>query len=172
MKNNFDIDKIEKKTPYPLPQNFFEDMQKQVLDNIQTENYTNQKNNTYSTWYWAAALLILGSIIWVWLRPVDSTSSQDTIASTTSTIQPPMQNIEPKRAPLKTEKSVEQNLTSKPQVHQKEKQIESYTNINEHNIKTHKIAKESTDFILANIDPDEIKEVTQNIEQDLYLDLY
>ena len=65
----FNIDKLEKKTPYQITENFFEEMQRNVLNKIESKSY--KKTKTFRLNYSvitsiAAALVLVFGFTFLW----------------------------------------------------------------------------------------------------------
>lgn len=171
-----DIDHLDKKMPYDIPEGFFDDFQEQVISKIQPRKQEKTPIFRLKSWHWAAAVVcLIGSLI-LFLQNTDFQNNEPQIAVTNSSITAPNTGLkETITAPIATTTAPEKenfnpDLTLTEKVHQRDetkpKPIPQTPPAKAH------LGKENADFILASFTPKEVNEVTQNIEQDIYLDLY
>ena len=171
----FDLDKLERKTPYKVPENFFEEMQANVLKN--TTNKEKKETKVFRLHFSAvasiaAALALIFGFTFLWK------TNQAYITTPTNT-----DSMVIVKTP--TEESnvfKNQDLTTVSEVHQVAKEIQKQADIinntttntdNASNIKTPaKTADLNYDQLLNSLTDEELKELSKNTDQDIYLELF
>ena len=171
----FDLDKLERKTPYKVPENFFEEMQANVLK--QTTNKEKKETKVFRLHFSAvtsiaAALALIFGFTFLWK------TNQAYITTPTNT-----DSMVIVKTP--TEESnvfKNQDLTTVSEVHQVAKEIQKQVDIisnttnntgNASNIKTPaKTADLNYDQLLNSLTDEELKELSKNTDQDIYLELF
>ena len=171
----FDLDKLERKTPYKVPENFFEEMQANVLK--QTTNKEKKETKVFRLHFSAvtsiaAALALIFGFTFLWK------TNQAYITTPTNT-----DSMVIVKTP--TEESnvfKNQDLTTVSEVHQVAKEIQKQADIinntttntdNASNIKTPaKTADLNYDQLLNSLTDEELKELSKNTDQDIYLELF
>ena len=171
----FDLDKLERKTPYKVPENFFEEMQANVLK--QTTNKEKKETKVFRLHFSAvtsiaAALALIFGFTFLWK------TNQAYITTPTNT-----DSMVIVKTP--TEESnvfKNQDLTTVSEVHQVAKEIQKQADIisntttntgNASNIKTPaKTADLNYDQLLNSLTDEELKELSKNSDQDIYLELF
>lgn len=172
---NFNLEQIDKKTPYQIPENFFEEMQGNVLDKIAKKPKKETKifklNFTMVTSL-AAALAIIFGFTFLWktnqteiTKPVEiaqNTISQTTKTSDTKSIETPLEKLDVSTISdiHKTAQSIENQTTEK---------VNLNANSTEKSIAT---SDENYEQLLNSLSDDELKELSKNTDQDIYLELY
>ena len=171
---NFNLDNLEKKTPYQIPENFFEEMQGNVLQNIEKKPVKKTKVfrlNFSVVTSLAAALAIIFGFTFLWktnqtdiTKPVEV--AQNTISQPTKNDTKPVENSLTKvdAATIsdiqKTAESIEKQATEK---------VSLNTTNTEKSIAT---SDENYDQLLNSLSDEELKELSKNSDQDIYLELY
>lgn len=171
----FDLDKLERKTPYKVPENFFEEMQANVLK--QTTNKEKKETKVFRLHFSAvtsiaAALALIFGFTFLWK------TNQAYITTPTNT-----DSMVIVKTP--TEESnvfKNQDLTTVSEVHQVAKEIQKQADIINNtttntgtasNIKTPaKTADLNYDQLLNSLTDEELKELSKNSDQDIYLELF
>ena len=171
----FDLDKLERKTPYKVPENFFEEMQANVLK--QTTNKEKKETKVFRLHFSAvtsiaAALALIFGFTFLWK------TNQAYITTPTNT-----DSMVIVKTP--TEESnvfKNQDLTTVSEVHQVAKEIQKRADIVSNtttntgttsNIKTPaKTADLNYDQLLNSLTDEELKELSKNTDQDIYLELF
>ena len=171
---DFNIDKLEKKTPYQIPENFFEEMQRNVLNKIESKSY--KKTKTFRLNYSvitsiAAALVLVFGFTFLWkTNQTDISKNSDTVS-----------NNHPKTT-VNQENNSNNSLenTDIATIQDIQKTIKTVEETNAINAKTN---PEKTNPVIANTDEnyeqllnslseDELTELTKNSDHDIYLELY
>ena len=171
---NFNLDNLEKKTPYQIPENFFEEMQGNVLQKIENNPVKQTKVfrlNFSVVTSLAAALAIIFGFTFLWktnqtdiTKPVEV--AQNTISQPTKNDTKPVENSLTKvdAATIsdiqKTAESIEKQATEK---------VSLNTTNTEKSIAT---SDENYDQLLNSLSDEELKELSKNSDQDIYLELY
>lgn len=171
----FDLDKLERKTPYKVPENFFEEMQANVLK--QTTNKEKKETKVFRLHFSAvtsiaAALALIFGFTFLW-----KTNKAD-ITTPTNT-----DSMVIVKTPTKESNIFKnQDLTTVSEVHQVAKEIQKQADIisntttntgNASNIKTPaKTADLNYDQLLNSLTDEELKELSKNTDQDIYLELF
>lgn len=172
---NFDLDKLERKTPYKIPDNFFEDMQTNVLK--KTVNQEKKSAKVFKLHFSAvtsiaATIVLLFGFAFLWKTnqtDMVTTSHIDSIESV---------DLKPNEIP-NTDKN---NAVSASEPTQKSDAASQSQNITEKNIaisnddNSIKTESKSTDLnyeqLLNSLSDEELKELSKNTDQDLYLELF
>ena len=171
----FDLDKLERKTPYKVPENFFEEMQANVLK--QTTNKEKKETKVFRLHFSAvtsiaAALALIFGFTFLWK------TNQAYITTPTNT-----DSMVIVKTPAKESNVFKnQDLTTVSEVHQVAKEIQKQADIisntttntgNASNIKTPaKTADLNYDQLLNSLTDEELKELSKNSDQDIYLELF
>ena len=171
----FDLDKLERKTPYKVPENFFEEMQANVLK--QTTNKEKKETKVFRLHFSAvtsiaAALALIFGFTFLWK------TNQAYITTPTNT-----DSMVIVKTPTKESNVFKnQDLTTVSEVHQVAKEIQKQADIisntttntgNASNIKTPaKTADLNYDQLLNSLTDEELKELSKNTDQDIYLELF
>lgn len=172
---NFNLNNLEKKTPYQIPENFFEEMQGNVLQKIENKPVKETKNfrlNFSVVTSLAAALAIIFGFTFLWkTNQTDITKPAEVVQNTVS--EPTMKNdtkpVENSLTKLdvatisdiqKTAESIEKQSTEK---------VSLNTTTTEKSIAT---SDENYEQLLNSLSDEELKELSKNSDQDIYLDLY
>lgn len=161
---NFNLDHLQKKTPYPVPESFFSEIQENVLKEVIKPQKKQTKffalNSSFITSFAAALALILGfAFLWKTNQTeiTKSTDKEDTIAvrndlkkaiSTTKTQGELMDFQKP-------------NTFKSPENHSSAKELIASSD-NDSNY----------DQLLNSLTDEEITELTKDNDQDIYLELY
>ena len=171
----FDLDKLERKTPYKVPENFFEEMQANVLKN--TTNKEKKETKVFRLHFSAvtsiaAALALIFGFTFLWK------TNQAYITTPTNT-----DSMVIVKTPAKESNIFKnQDLTTVSEVHQVAKEIQKQADIVSNtttntgttsNIKTPaKTADLNYDQLLNSLTDEELKELSKNSDQDIYLELF
>lgn len=171
----FDLDKLERKTPYKVPENFFEEMQANVLK--QTTNKEKKETKVFRLHFSAvtsiaAALALIFGFTFLWK------TNQAYITTPTNT-----DSMVIVKTPTKESNVFKnQDLTTVSEVHQVAKEIQKQADIisntttntgNASNIKTPaKTADLNYDQLLNSLTDEELKELSKNSDKDIYLELF
>lgn len=171
----FDLDKLERKTPYKVPENFFEEMQANVLKN--TTNKEKKETKVFRLHFSAvtsiaAALALIFGFTFLWK------TNQAYITTPTNT-----DSMVIVKTPAKESNIFKnQDLTTVSEVHQVAKEIQKQADIISNtttntgtasNIKTPaKTADLNYDQLLNSLTDEELKELSKNSDQDIYLELF
>lgn len=171
---NFNLDNLDKKTPYKIPENFFEEMQGNVLKKIEKKPHKEAKvfrlNYSVVTSLAAALALIFGfTFLWK-TNQADISKNSDTVS-----------NNQPKTT-VNQENNSNNPLenTDIATIQDVQKTIKKVEETNAINAKTN---SEKTNPVIANTDDnyeqllnslseDELTELTKNSDHDIYLELY
>jgi hypothetical protein len=179
---NLDIEKLERKNIYQIPDNFFEEMQMKVLAGTAPKKEAKiiKMNWVYSAA--AAVAMIFGITFFVSQK--DNNNEQTTlkteIASNGNDVVTNSNSVdEPKKEAVVAYQTLEKDLTNVVASNQKEK---SAPKISIENNKSSVIVQKNTpntqnseaqvDQILANFSSADLADLGKNVEQDVYLDLY
>lgn len=196
---NIDLDQIKERQLYKMPDAFFEELQEKVLERtvFQQESLPLTPPKTpFRRWVFAAAAcfaVISGSVLISQYNEIQEPSATASHAST---------NIIPEKrftVPNKLDEGKTRNLVENNSVEKSSQNPQEYVSFNNkgnhHNKASHapndpslpvetqiaakqgNITKASTteaqiDVLLASFSPEELALLAQNIEQDVYLDLY
>lgn len=160
----FNIEKLERKMPYELPENLFEEIQKNVLD--KTLPKKEAKVFSLQKMWWAAAAIImfigLGSVLRTGSTPevqvVQSKVSTPAIDNTKNTAEEDIV--------LQEVKEVEEKLVLTP-----EKPVASIAKKEEPKPTVSK-EKENLDELMKSFSDEELKALTSSVDHDVYMDLY
>lgn len=171
----FDLDKLERKTPYKVPENFFEEMQANVLKN--TTNKEKKETKVFRLHFSAvtsiaAALALIFGFTFLWK------TNQAYITTPTNT-----DSMVIVKTPAKESNIFKnQDLTTVSEVHQVAKEIQKQADIVSNtttntgttsNIKMPaKTADLNYDQLLNSLTDEELKELSKNSDQDIYLELF
>ena len=166
----FDLDKLERKTPYKVPENFFEEMQANVLK--QTTNKEKKETKVFRLHFSAvtsiaAALALIFGFTFLWKTnqtDITKPATEDTIAvnSTTNDQTNSVKN------------NANNNYTETQKINSEPKQevAQNETTIIAEQIMNSKNTNENYEQLLNSLTDEEITELTNNLEQDIYLELY
>ena len=171
----FDLDKLERKTPYKVPENFFEEMQANVLK--QTTNKEKKETKVFRLHFSAvtsiaAALALIFGFTFLWK------TNQAYITTPTNT-----DSMVIVKTPTKESNVFKnQDLTTVSEVHQVAKEIQKQADIVSNtttntgttsNIKMPaKTADLNYDQLLNSLTDEELKELSKNSDKDIYLELF
>lgn len=195
---NFDIEKLERKMPYSIPEDFFTEMQANVLAKTVQASPIISENNTAvlkkNNWMYAAAAAIAGIFGTTYVMNQNNAPAEKNTLQTPASIATASDPVVQKEAentiavaekaetPAPEEhKALETDLTSSEVSHPKtESRKSAVNNIAKSNIvtpeiKTEPIAKNTTpklEEILEEMPETALAELGKNTEQDIYLDLY
>ena len=163
----YDIEKLERKTPYELPENVFEEVQKNVLEKTLPRKET--KVFSLQKIWWAAAAIILfiglGSVLRTGSNP-ETQVAQSKVSTPTPTIDN-TKNTDVEDIVLQEVKEVEEKLVAtpeKPAVAIAKKEEQKPVNISKE--------KENLDEVLNSFSDEELKALTSTVDHDVYMDLY
>ncbi|SEG19311.1 hypothetical protein SAMN05421847_1688 [Halpernia humi] len=187
---NFDIEKLDRKTPYDLPENTFAEIQRNVFDKVEIKKET----PIFSLkWIYAAAAVILLIVSANFLINFNKNDGSQNVKMASKNVVVPQENSEvqsfaqttEKPAVEKTEKA---NLTSTPISHHtanhqlaKNENSKSVKSADLVAVKANTSKTKTTimppteaqiDEVLNGFSSAEIASLSNNSEQDVYLDLY
>lgn len=176
---NLDIEKLERKNSYEVPNDFFTKMQENVL-----KETTQKKEAKIFKLNWAysaaaAVALFFGITFFVNQNNNDASNAKNAIANNNSSaIRSTLPNNKVKTEEAIAYENFEQDLTSVVEKDQTNEVAIASTSTNE-NQPAEVIKKEAVknseiqvDQILANFTSAELADLGKNTEQDIYLDLY
>ena len=168
----FNIDKLEKKMPYQIPENFFEEMQQNVLNEIERKPIKKTKvfrlNYTVITSIAAALALVFGfTFLWK--------TNQTQMDKPTEVVAATMPNDNQKI--INTNSLENTDVATIEEVQKTIKNIEQTGNTTETKTNTGKIAstnapEESYNELLNALSDAELTEIATNTDHDIYLELY
>ena len=167
---DFNIEQLAKKTPYKIPENTFEEMQENVLNKTVRKKEHHPKifkiNFSMVTSIAAALALIFGfTFLWKTNQTdITKPATEDTIAvnSTTNDQTNSVKN------------NANNNYTETQKINSEPKQevAQNETTIIAEQIMNSKNTNENYEQLLNSLTDEEITELTNNLEQDIYLELY
>ncbi len=176
---NLDIEKLERKNSYEVPNDFFTKMQENVL-----KETTHKKEARIFKLNWAysaaaAIALLFGITFFVNQNNNDASNAKNAIANNNSSaVKSTLSNNKVKTEEAIAYQNFEQDLTSVIENDQKNEVaiVSTFKNdnqpaevINKEAVKNSEI---QVDQILANFTSAELADLGKNTEQDIYLDLY
>ena len=167
---DFNIEQLAKKIPYKIPENTFEEMQENVLNKTVRKKEHQPKifkiNFSMVTSIAATLALIFGFTFFWKTNQTDITkpATEDTIAvnSTTNDQTNSVKN------------NANNNYTETQKINSEPKQevAQNETTIIAEQIMNSKNTNENYEQLLNSLTDEEITELTNNLEQDIYLELY
>ena len=168
----FNIDKLEKKTPYQIPENFFEEMQRNVLNKI--ESKSNKKTKTFRLNYSvitsiAAALVLVFGFTFLWKTNQTQIDKPKEVIATT--VPDNHQNA------INSKLLENTDVATIEEVQKTIKSVEQANNTTESKKNTVKIASASSEEknyneLLNALSDAELAEIATNSDHDIYLELY
>ena len=186
-----DIEKLNRKTPYPEPsENFFKQMQANVISQTVGQNPVVVKKEAKVfelnfKWMAAAAVILIGGITAFFSLNNNTEVSMAQQAPIVDSVYEIEQPIQKPSADLLAENiiSVEtQNEISKPKIlknnqalsasKSKVSSVETMTDRQDYAVAAKTGSKMDVEKVLAAFTPDQLKDIDRNSEQDVYLDLY
>ena len=168
----FNIDKLEKKMPYQIPENFFEEMQQNVLNEIERKPIKKTKvfrlNYTVITSIAAALALVFSFTFFLKTNQTQIDKPAEVVAAT-------MPNDNQKI--INTNSLENTDVATIEEVQKTIKNIEQTGNTTETKTNTGKIAstnapEESYNELLNALSDAELTEIATNTDHDIYLELY
>lgn len=168
----FNIDKLEKKMPYQIPENFFEEMQQNVLNEIERKPIKKTKvfrlNYTVITSIAAALALVFSFTFFLKTNQTQMDKPTEVVAAT-------MPNDNQKI--INTNSLENTDVATIEEVQKTIKNIEQTGNTTETKTNTGKIAstnapEESYNELLNALSDAELTEIATNTDHDIYLELY
>ena len=175
---DFDIEKLERKNIYTTPDNFFAEMQANVL-----KQAVPQKEAPVFKMNWAyAAAAAVATLFGITFFMNQSEETPKAIAQTQEVVLPENEMLaqsetQPNEAVLAYQ-TLSEDLTSIEEVNQKEEAAPVAVAAKAKSVKAEKTAVQAPnpegqiDQVLANITTAELADLGINAEQDVYLDLY
>ena len=176
---NLDIEKLERKNSYEVPNDFFTKMQENVL-----KETTHKKEARIFKLNWAysasaAVAVLFGITFFVNQNNNDASNAKNTIANNNSSaVKSTLSNNKVKTEEAVAYENFEQDLTSVIENDQKNEVAIVSTSKNDNqpaeviNKEAVKNSEIQVDQILANFTSAELADLGKNTEQDIYLDLY
>lgn len=178
---NFDIEKLDRKTPYKTPDHFFDAVQDRVLQQTIEKKKQVKMSPIYTKWAVAASVTLFAGLSAFFISSqdeeisitknnviIDSTYNSETALANNDVTEVPRIDTEnqsdsdPKEALIVTKKS---NV--------KENNLKNYSPKTKSSFaKSSSSADSKVNKALAIFTPDQISEMDKSIEQDIYLDLY
>ena len=168
----FNIDKLEKKMPYQIPENFFEERQQNVLNEIERKPIKKTKvfrlNYTVITSIAAALALVFSFTFFLKTNQTQIDKPAEVVAAT-------MPNDNQKI--INTNSLENTDVATIEEVQKTIKNIEQTGNTTETKTNTGKIAstnapEESYNELLNALSDAELTEIATNTDHDIYLELY
>jgi flagellar basal body-associated protein FliL len=179
---NLDIEKIERKNIYQIPDNFFEEMQMKVLAETAPKK---EAKIIIMNWVYSAAAavaMIFGITFFVSQKDNNNeqTTSKTEFANNGNDVVTNSNSAdEPKKEAVVAYQTLEKDLTNVVSSNQKEKSapktsIENNESsvIVQKNTPNTQNSEAQVDQILANFSSADLADLGKNVEQDVYLDLY
>ena len=167
---DFNIEQLAKKTPYKIPENTFEEIQENVLNKtVRKKEHQPKifKINFSMVTSIAAALALIFGFTFLWKTnqtDITKPATEDTIAvnSTTNDQTNSVKN------------NANNNYTETQKINSEPKQevAQNETTIIAEQIMNSKNTNENYEQLLNSLTDEEITELTNNLEQDIYLELY
>ncbi|QOW11092.1 hypothetical protein Q73A0000_12360 [Kaistella flava (ex Peng et al. 2021)] len=177
---DFDIEKLERENVFKMPDGFFEDMQNKVL--LETVPVKQGKIIKLNWAYGAAAAVALIVGVTVFVNSDSTAETQlfgQNASSANNSATYTLPNDKPQKEATIALQTLEKDLTSVEQTHQKESTepatIQTKGNVSFADQKKLKVSPNpevQVDQILASFTSAELADVGRNTEQDIYLDLY
>ena len=171
---DFDIEKLKRENVFIEPKGFYENIQSNVLQKVKPVSRGKIIHLNWAYGAAAAVALLVGVSVVMKQDPVLETQSLTKVVPTTYT----MQNDKVQKEEIAALQTLEKDLTSVEQKHQKESKAVIALESNNASFADQKKQKASpnaevqVDQILANFTSAELEDVGRNAEQDIYLDLY
>lgn len=174
---NLDIEKLERKNVYKVPETFFNEMQQKVLAETAPKKEAKifKINWAYSA---AATITLLFGITFFVTQNDEAVKTRNVVADNNMRVSNTITEQQ-KQDAAKAYKTFETDLTAVTENNQKEEQAPIATVSEKMTQNNTPIKKEVTatpevqvDQILANFTSKELAAVSKNTEQDIYLDLY
>ena len=176
---NLDVEKLERKNIYQLPDNVFEKMQAKVLaETIPVKQGKIIKLNWVYSAAAAVALLVGVSVVMNSDPAIEGQSMTQIVPPDDNPATHTLSEIKPETEEVVALKILEEDLTSVAQTHPKRSTEPSTVSpkktsfANQKEQKTSQNPEVQVDQILANFTSAELATVGRNTEQDIYLDLY
>lgn len=182
---NFDIENLERKNIYKVPDSLFEDIQKTVMQHVQKNEEEDVKSTTVVKLNWwmaaAASVVLLFGLGWVFGDDITASEAPhiDTLVKTDlphsaaesqyayNTLKSDISSVE---VHVPTQKSHEMEETpTKTLVSTTNKDDAATKNVNN---KKSELSEEQMNVYLDVLSSKEISEIAQNSVSDVYLDLY
>lgn len=168
---NFNIDNLEKKMPYQIPENFFEEMQQNVLNEIERKSFKKTKvfrlNYSVITSIAAALALVFG---FTFLWKTNQTQIDKSTEVVAATMPNDNQNI------IKSNVLENTDITTIEEVQKTIKNVEQTNRTTEPKSNATKLAstssEESYNELLNALSDTELAEIATNSDHDVYLELY
>jgi len=188
-----DIEKLNRKTPYPEPsEDFFTKMQENVISQTVGQNPVGLEKEAkiFSInfkWMAAAAVILIGGITAFFNfnnDPEISLAQQSPIVDSVYEIGQPVHQTSPELVAKNNSSTETQNETAKQQrlkVDQRSAVSDSKTKVSsnpdvsdrqDYAVGTKNKSDMDVEKVLAAFTPDQLKDIDRNSEQDVYLDLY
>ncbi|WP_417428101.1 hypothetical protein [Halpernia sp.] len=176
---DFDIEKLERKTPYEIPINTFEQVQKRVLE----ETINKRKSIGFSkSWVYAAAAVFLllmgiGFILNTNNREISAKKNQIAVNNEIISTENTPNSFADTTQKKNSENAIKTNLDL---TSTRVKHLNIKEEVQNNNLALQKVNKnmqnspieDKVDKVLDNFSSTEIAAFTNNTEQDVYLDLY
>ena len=162
---NFDLDQLQKKSPYRVPENFFEDMQENVLKKTRKQGHKQPKIfkiNFSTITSFAAALALIFGVAFLWKTNQTEITKPSKILKDTL-----IENVS------KKDDSV-LDLTQKVEIQKEENEERLSLPENKPLAKNDIIGGNDNNYeqLLNSLTDDDITELSKNSDQDIYLELY
>lgn len=179
---NFDIEKLERKTPYKTPDHFFDAVQDKVLQETIEKKKEVKMTPIYTKWAIAASITLFAGLSAFFISSqneeipitknaiiIDSTYKNNETALSNKTLpENPKVDILAQNNTIKNN-----NHTSNKIDNTTQKSVKNYSQKSKSNFaKSNSNADHKVNRALAMFTPDQISEIDKSIEQDVYLDLY
>ncbi len=162
---NFDLDQLQKKSPYRVPENFFGDMQENVLKKTRKQGHKQPKIfkiNFSTITSVAAALALIFGVAFLWKTNQTEITKPSKILKDTL-----IENVS------KKDDSV-LDLTQKVEIQKEENEERLSLPENKPLAKNDIIGGNDNNYeqLLNSLTDDDITELSKNSDQDIYLELY
>jgi hypothetical protein len=161
-----DIEQLARKNSGEIPNGFFEEMQQNVLQQTVNKEKIIAKSLFATTRFWsysiAAAVVLLASLVII----IPSNNPGNHSVTITDNVKP-TENQAPQSVKTVEIPRRENNiLPATQEIIVQPKEVEAV------NKPTNEVSNEPVDFVLSGMSRDELAEMSNRAEQDIYLDLY
>ncbi|QCX53142.1 hypothetical protein [Elizabethkingia sp. JS20170427COW] len=174
-----DLDQLDKKTPYQVPENFFQEMQSEVFEKIKKEPQA-KFISLKQIWLVAASLVLIASLTTLFMMnrtPTSNTSSSFVVDNNKveKTILPTEDSTSPSLVQNNYTSVKKQNIEVKPHQPEIEKEERHYrrTKVPNASFSNNNLAEEARfENALNKLNSQELAEQSRKIDYDPYIDLY
>lgn len=175
---DFNLDNLEKKMPYKIPENFFEEMQENVLAKTTLNQKKSAKIFTLN-FAWATGIAAALALIFGVMFLFNNLEKPNVIENTVVKNAQKTENITPESTEISSDNLAVENHetqiiqeinTTESNVEKPEIITKSSENLAVNELS--KITEVNVDEVLGSLSDSELAELSQNNEQDIYLELY